>query len=457
VQERLRASRQFDYVERNYVVEVGFDWLPKSKPAQQPAPTTPTQPGAPAPTPTPGAPVATPEQVAAGVLPNDPLLSLQWHYRARGSGEGQSLGGSGIETFWTQVRQVGRRAVNVAVIDTGIDMTHPEMRNNPNIVAGIDLVADIDRGADADGVDSDANDPGDACGIGRENSFHGTHVAGTVGATPTNDRRGVAGGNWNVTVVPVRAIGKCGGELEDIINGIRWAAGLAPALTDKGQSIVNTRPADIINMSLSIGVPCPASMQAAIDAAYARGSVIVVAAGNKSNPTATFAPANCNNVITVAANDARGNIAFYSNFGPEVDVLAPGGDVFNDTDGDGRPDGVLSTRTTTKDCYDPETRQAAATCYYGYQQGTSMAAPHVAASLALLQSQFNVKGRQLEQLFFARALGPIDANAQCAIDCARNPNATPINDRPGQCMRQCGRGMLDMARAAASVTPAATP
>jgi serine protease len=225
-------------------------------------------------------------------------------------------------------------------------------------------------------------------------------------------------------------------------------------VTETGEQLVNPTPADIINMSLSVGIACPASMQAAINAAVARGSVVVVAAGNKANPVAQYAPANCQNVVTVAANDARGHLAFYSNFGPQVDVLAPGGDLFNDTDGDGRPDGVLSTRTTTKDCYDPETRQPAATCYYGYLQGTSMAAPHVAAALALLQAQFNVRGQALETLLLTRAVAPIDPVAQCAIACDK-PNATPVADQPGKCTRPCGRGMLDLARAApAAATPA---
>ncbi|MDX2234472.1 MAG: S8 family serine peptidase [Hyphomonadaceae bacterium] len=444
--ERLQASRQFDYVEKNYIVETGFDRLPffNRKPAAAPAPSQ-----SPAPTPAPGAEVA-----ATGALPNDPLLPLQWDFRARGAGAGSSPGGAGFEPFWINARQVGRRAVSVAVIDTGVDLAHPDMKASPNLTRGIDLVVDYDRAGDGDGIDRDPNDAGDACGAGKENSFHGTHVAGTVGAATTNDRRGVAGGAWNVTVIPVRAIGRCGGELEDIVNAVRWSAGLSPALTETGEQIVNPTPADIINMSLSVGIPCPASMQAAIDAAVARGSVVVVAAGNKAAPVTQYAPANCRNVLVVAANDARGHMAFYSNFGTEVDVLAPGGDLFNDTDGDGRPDGILSTRTTTKDCYDPETRQPAATCYYGYLQGTSMAAPHVSAALALLQSQFNVKGRALEQLLLTRAIGPIDTSAQCAIACEK-PNATPVPGQPGKCMRPCGRGMLDLARAAPAGVPAA--
>lgn len=445
--ERLQASRQFDYVEKNYVVETGFDRIPffgKKKEATKQA--TNTQTSAPASS---GA-----EQVATGAPPNDPLFALQWDLRPRGAGPGFSPGGAGFEAFWANARQVGRRAVSVAVIDTGVDLAHPDMKNSPNLAPGVDLVVDYDRSGDGNGVDRDANDVGDACGPGKENSYHGTHVAGTVGATFTNDRRGVAGGAWNVTVIPVRAIGRCGGELEDIVNAVRWSAGLAPAVTENGEQIVNPRPADIINMSLSVAIPCPASMQSAINAAVARGSVVVVAAGNKAGLVAQYAPANCQNVITVAANDAQGHLAFYSNHGSGIDVLAPGGDLFNDRDGDGRPDGVLSTRTTTRDCYDPETRQPAATCHYGYLQGTSMAAPHVAAALALLQAQYNVRGQQLETLLLTRALSPIDPVAQCAIACDK-PNATPVPGQPGKCMRACGRGMLDMARAApAPATPA---
>jgi serine protease len=449
--QRLRDSGQFEFVEKNYVVEVErMEWV---FPQKTPAPTPPAgQPGAPAPkpgtAPAPG-PGMTPEQVATGQLPNDPLLGLQWHYRAVGTAAGQSPGGAGFEAYWQNAKVVGSRDVRVAVIDTGIQTSHPDVKGNPNILPGIDLITEVGRANDSDGVDRDANDPGDACREGARNSWHGTHVAGTIGAAMTNDQKGVASGAWNVSVVPVRALGKCGGELEDIINAIRWAAGLSAAVTERGDQIINTTPADVINMSLSVPIPCPASMQSAIDDAVARGSVIVVAAGNKANPAKFFAPANCKNVVVVGAGDARGNLAFYSNFGPEIDIIAPGGDVFADVDNDGRPDGVLSILSSSDDCFDPETKQAAAVCNYGYLQGTSMAAPHVAAALALLQAQFKVKGAVLEQTLFTRAVSPLDPATSCSVQCARNPNATTrIPGSPDMCLRECSRGRLDLGRIA---------
>ena len=451
---RLQATRAFEYVEPNYIVEVGFDLLrPRQQtPAPAPAQTPAAPPSGGTATPAPSGPA--PETQATGALPDDPLIGYQWHYRPRGTAAGQSPGGAGFEAFWTQARQVGSRQVRVAVIDTGLDMAHPDIAGSPNVGRGVDMITDPERAGDTDGVDANANDDGDRCGRRVTDSFHGTHVAGTVGAVTANDRRGVAGGAWNVTVLPIRALGRCGGEVSDIVNGIRWAAGLGPAITDTNTEIVNQTPADIINLSLAIGAPCPASMQAAIDAAVARGVVVVVAAGNNSNPTRLFAPANCNNVVVVAAGDARGGIAFYSNFGPEVDVMAPGGDMYTDSDNNGSPDGVLSTMRIAQECVDVVTREARTECFYGYQQGTSMAAPHVSAAFALLAAQTGARGRELETLFFSRAVWRYPSRyALCEIDCARNPSATPIPGQPGRCMRDCGQGLLDLGLAAASTSP----
>jgi serine protease len=335
------------------------------------------------------------------------------------------------------------------------------MAHSGNIAPGIDLITNAERGGDGDGVDADAQDAGDRCGAATENSYHGTHVAGTIGAATTNDRVGTAGGAWNVTVIPVRVLGRCGGELADVVSGIRWAAGLAPAIGANTQQIVNRNKADIINMSLAIEVPCPASLQAAIDAAVAANVVVVVAAGNKADQASRYAPANCNNVIVVASNDARGGLAFYSNFGPQVDVLAPGGDTFADSDNDGRPDGVLSTRTTQSGCYDPLNQNSAERCYYSFLQGTSMAAPHVSAALALLAAQSGLRGRRLEDALFTRAIAPLPGTFG-QIECARSRNAMPISVGSATCARPVGRGILDLARAAQSIpraaaAPAAAP
>lgn len=449
--QRLQASRQFEYAEPNYIADPGFTLPPRRdtpRPPQQPGQTPPTtqQPTTPT-TPAPTAPV--------GGTPNDPLYALQWHYRARGTGDGQSAGGAGFLPFW-EASQIGSRQVRVAVLDTGIDLTHPDIAASGNVTSGVDMISNPERGGDNDGVDGDAQDAGDRCGTATENSYHGTHVAGTIGAAATNDRVGVAGGAWNVTVIPVRVLGRCGGELADIVSGIRWAAGIAPAINAAGQQIVNRAPADIINMSLTIQASCPASMQAAIDAAVARNVVVVVAAGNKANQTRLYAPANCNNVIVVGAGDARGGLAFYSNFGPEVDLLAPGGDVFSDADGDGRPDGVLSTRTTASGCYDPLNQNSTERCYYSFLQGTSMATPHVSAALALLASQTGLRGRSLEDALFTRAVSAHEANFG-QIECARSRNATPLSDGAANCARPSGRGSLDLALAIGAITAPSPP
>lgn len=430
--QRLQTSRQFEYVEPNYIADLGWERRPAPRP-QTPPQTTPQ----------PQQPV--PSQPRAGGTPNDPLYALQWHFRVMGAGAGQSPGGAGFVSFW-QASQIGARNVRVAVLDTGLDLTHPDINGSANVGDGIDLINNPERGGDGDGVDADAQDAGDRCGAATEHSYHGTHVAGTIGAAVTNDRIGVAGGAWDVTVIPVRVLGRCGGELADIVSGIRWAAGIAPAINAAGQQIVNQRQADIINMSLTIQAPCPASMQAAIDAAVARNIVVVVAAGNKANQAALYAPANCNNVLVVGANDARGGLAFYSNFGPELDLLAPGGDVFADSDNDGRPDGVLSTRATMSGCYDPANSSSTERCYYSFLQGTSMATPHVSAALALLAAQTNLRGRALEDVLMTRALAP-HAAEYGQVECARSRYATPIAAGSTTCARPSGRGLLDLSRA----------
>jgi serine protease len=344
--------------------------------------------------------------------PNDSGYPKQWHYFDNGSGASQAPGGINLPTAWETNK--GSAAVVVAVIDTGILPNHEDISGSPNLVNGYDLISDPDTGNDGDGRDANAADPGDAiaaneCYPGspaQPNSWHGTHVAGTIGVGKTNNNLGVAGINWNVKVQPVRVLGKCGGTMVDINDAIRWAAGLpVPGIPN------NPTPARVINMSLGGGAPCSASpaTQAAINDAVAKGVTVVVAAGNESSDAAGFIPASCNGVITVAASDRRGYLATrYSNFGARVDIMAPGGDVRQDSDNDGNPDGVLSMVDGG----------------YAYYNGTSMAAPHTAGVAALLLAEDSTRTPdQVRSLLRARAM------TRTAV----------------QCPKPCGAGLLNAA------------
>ncbi|MHA7898236.1 MAG: S8 family peptidase [Henriciella sp.] len=411
----LKASGEFEYVEK--------DWFYEHQMIRRPGQ----------------------NQTPVLVTPNDPLFGLQWHYKSQGTGTGQSAGGAGFVDFWTDQDSQGSSEVVVAVVDTGLQLNHPDIVGSPNVVAGWDMVSDIDVANDGDSRDSDPNDPGDLCPERNvfADTFHGTHVAGIIGAGATNNADGVAGGAWNVKIVPVRALGKCGGKLSDINDAIRWAAGTIPEFNELGEEVWNENPADIINLSLGLFKTCPASMQDAINSVTERGVVVVAAAGNRSVPTEFFAPAGCQNVVTVAGGDARGHLAPYSNYGAAVDVLAPGGDLTRDDDGDGNPDGVLSTKTA-ENCADPLTGAAVEKCYYAYEQGTSMATPHVAAALALIKSK---RPELTSEQLVSTLLSGISSipESQCTGPCAQFPGAIPTADDPDMCLRPCGSGLLNLA------------
>ena len=436
--EDLRASGQFEYVEKDFIFENQFVRRPPSGSPSTSSGVTPDS-G----TPSTG---TTTTPVKLEVTPNDPLWGLQWDMKPRGSGEGQSLGGAGFQDFWTRQGIEGSSDVVVAVVDTGLQMSHPDIAASANIAPGWDMVSDPRMGNDGDGRDSDPNDPGDLCNPavpGSADSFHGTHVAGTIGAAASNNGAGVAGGAWNVKIVPVRALGKCGGRLSDINDAIRWAAGLIPAEGEDGSEVWNDNPADIINLSIGLFEYCPASLQDAIDSVTERGAIVVSAAGNARIDTAYYAPGGCDNVISVAAGNALGEITAYSNFGDGVDILAPGGEMARDDNHDSRPDGILSTKAST-DCYDPVTGEAVEDCYYAYEQGTSMAAPHVSAALALLKARDpEATSDELVSELLA-ATDPL-TDMQCSGLCSDYPGTTPIEGSDGMCRRPCGGRILNLA------------
>ncbi|MEJ5200081.1 MAG: S8 family peptidase, partial [Anaerolineae bacterium] len=300
------------------------------------------------------------------LTPNDPLYGEQWHYLPPGSGHY----GINAPAAWDVT--TGAASVVVAVVDTGIT-NHADL--NGRTVPGYDFISDSWVANDGDGRDGDPSDPGDwvaagDCGVGKpaqESSWHGTHVAGTIGAA-SNNGVGVAGINWQSMILPVRALGRCGGAISDIADGMRWAAGLAvPGVP------TNSHPAKVINLSLGGLGTCSATYQDAINAIVDAGTTVVVAAGNSNDNASLYRPGNCSGVITVAATNRNGSRAYYSNFGSVVEISAPGGETVPTA-----TDGVLSTLN--------DGIQGPTTDTYAYYQGTSMAAPHVAGVASLLYS-----------------------------------------------------------------------
>lgn len=343
----------------------------------------------------------------AGWSPADPLYNQQWHLF-------DATAGIRAPGAWSMTRGAG---VVVAVIDTGV-LPHPDLM--PNLVAGVDFISDPAVAADGGGRDSNAADPGDgapagACGSGSpatRSSWHGTHVAGIVAAS--SNAVGVTGVAPAAKVLPLRALGRCGGYTSDIADAITWAAGGSVA-----GIAANRTPARVINLSLGGRASCPITLHNAIQSARARGAVVVAAAGNSNTDAAGATPANCSGVIAVAATGPTGAKASYSNTGVNVTLAAPGGD---------GTAGILSTANaglTTPGQHN----------YLAYK-GTSMAAPVVAGAAALLLS--------------ARpSLTPDQVAALL------KSTAAPFG---GACTR-CGSGIVDASAAVAAVagTPALPP
>ena len=309
-------------------------------------------------------------RMQAAITPSDPSFTSQWDMSDAGAGAADySVRAPAAWEITT-----GSSDLVVAVLDTGIT-SHSEFSGR--LVAGYDFVSYALDGNDGNGRDSDPSDPGDwitsgeasggyfaGCAVD-SSSWHGTHVAGTIGATG-NNASGIAGLNWGSKIQPIRVLGKCGGYDSDIADAIRWAAGG----TVSGVA-ANATPARIISLSLGGGGSCSSGMQSAINDARSRGALVVIAAGNENSNAASFSPANCDGVITVAATGRNGKRAYYSNYGSTVEIAAPGGSMGSDS-------GIYSTLNSGL--------QGPSTESYGAYQGTSMAAPHVAGVLSLLLS-----------------------------------------------------------------------
>ena len=301
------------------------------------------------------------QTVPARFTPNDPLYTenMQWPLQLINLDDAWATYGSTYTGAGT----------TVAVVDSGIT-DHPDIKNS--VVGGYDFNSDPLTSRDGDGIDADYSDPGDWTGTADTwclgglptSSWHGTHVAG-IATADTNNAAGIASPASDAGLLPVRATGICGGSLADIATAIVWASGYPVSGAPD-----NTHPADVINVSLEADQTCPATFQQAVNIATRMGATVVAAAGNGSLDAADTSPGSCDNVLTVGAVNSAGDPTYYSNFGPAVDIWAPGGQFGYDT-------AVMSTYNTGTTIPGEATYRAL--------QGTSMAAPLVTGTIALLK------------------------------------------------------------------------
>ncbi|WP_158649293.1 S8 family serine peptidase [Aquella oligotrophica] len=249
-------------------------------------------------------------------------------------------------------------------------------------------------------------------------SWHGTHVTGTVVAegpiNPALVNTGILGGAYSAKVVPVRVLGKCGGSSVDIQDGMLWAGGLHPTIT-------NSHPAKVINLSLGGYGTCPNSYQEVINQLVAAGVSVVVSAGNDSLNVSGAVPANCANVISVAANGPNQKLASYSNWG-NVTIAASGGEEYSNYTTQYPVKAILSTTYDSTEGYGSNAVGCSGnSCFtYGWKQGTSMAAPHVAAAIAdLLAVEPGLAPAQITEILQNSASSFDSCNAAGCISSGR--------------------------------------
>ena len=431
-------------------------------------------------------------QAVASNAPSDPYFggsAGQWWLQTVAGSDANAIadrrrGVPGFLPAWLS-RSTGDPAAVVAVLDSGITC-HPDLGNLTSnciggaILPGYDFVSDWDGAAqrgyanDGDGRDADARDPGDwvsqadrsadatrygGCDVA-DSSWHGTVIAGLIAAR-TNNGVGASAINWNGRVVPVRVGGKCGADVADIIDGMRWAAGRGDVCkrSDGAGGCVefvprNPNPARVINISFGGSAACGAAYQAAIDelrgvvfANGAVGAIVVASAGNGWGAPAR--PANCQRAIGVGALNRDGFKTTYSAFGAALALSTVGGD-----DGDGAwgaalgsnslaDSGILtvgnSGSTSPADC-----NLAGANCYFNHF-GSSFSAPIVSGAVSLMLSvNPALSVSQIEQGLARSARPHVSSTVSGMRTCS--------DSNPGRCLcttATCGAGMLDAVQALA--------
>ncbi len=325
------------------------------------------------------------------VTVNDFYFPVQWYLN------GQN--GISMPSAWKY--STGDSSKVVAVIDTGIK-SHQQIdkaltRNPDGTIYGYDFVSDVASAGDGDGEDPNPNDEGGAAS--GANNFHGTHVAGIIAAE--HDFVGTAGIAPNVKVLPIRALGKDGGTVSDLVKAINWAAGVSISDVPK-----NRYPVSVINLSLGAreAVPCSAGYASVFETVASRGITVVVAAGNESRSSLSF-PANCPGVVAVVATQSLGDRASYSNFGPGVLLSAPGGEfTIGSTESPESRGGIISSWVDGSNLPD-----------YLIKEGTSMAAPVVSGIVALMYSmQPNISPAKVQSIL-TDSVKPFASGSNCSI------------------------------------------
>jgi serine protease len=363
-------------------------------------------------------------------VPNDPGYSMQWHLQT----PTQDAAAVNATAAWDL--STGSAQTVVAVLDVGVRMGHPDLAGR--LLPGYDFVSEVEYANDGDGRDADASDPGDwvsaqdrrsplfsTCDV-EDSSWHGTFIAGQIAAA-TNNSLGVAGLDWQGKVLPVRISGKCGALLSDLLDGIRWAAGLAVA-----GAPANPTPARILNLSFGGDAACSPSYQDVIDEITAAGALLVVAAGNEAGPPRR--PADCHGVLAVGAAQADGRKAAYSNAGTEVGLLAPGG-----------------TASLAIYSLDNQGRTTPGVDSYGSKIGTSFASPQ-AAGVAALMLAVN------PTLTPAQLVDRLQTSARPHVAVAGAPACSARIYVACNCdSATCGAGLLDAAAAVLAASPALAP
>ena len=401
------------------------------------------------------------------VVPNDPLYSSttfasiqpagQWHLK---SNTGDVKSAINAEAAWSYTQ--GSASVVIAVLDTGVRFDHPDLRRltaGGRLLDGYDFVSEdapnkFIAANDGNGWDSDPSDPGDWIDAAlitanpsaftdctaENSSWHGTRTAGIIGALSQN-KTGISGIDWNALILPVRVLGRCGGYTSDIVSGMRWAAGLRVIGVPD-----NTNPAKVINMSLGGSNTCSVMEQTAVDEIIARGTVIVVSAGNSG--LGVESPGNCRGVIAVGGVRHTGTKVGYSSLGPEVTITAPAGNCVNT--GAGQP--CLYSIDTTTDSGTKAPSGASYTNQIKSNVGTSFSAPMVAAVAGLMfgMNPTLTPAQVKNALQSSSRAFPVDPTL---VAC---PGSSVSGDAVGQCncvTTQCGAGMLDALAAVKAVNP----